>query len=321
MDKPFNDDTILARWLSGELSEEDKTALQGEDMAAYERIIKTAERMKPPPYDAQAELDRFQSATLKGRQKTSPATIIKTLHPRPRLKRWLPYAAAAAITILLAGWMIWPKTIAPEHFVAEAGSRTEALLADGSTSQLNAGSTLSFSSSPTLREANLNGEAFFDVQKNEVPFQVTTASGTVTVLGTSFNVYDRDGIMEVSCRSGKVRVIFEGTPKGYDLLPGQSVLKEPGATVLRGDNNKVAPFDWTRGTSFFDKRPMAEVLAALERQYGLTIENEDGVNTSEKVKLSFPNDNLDQALRNVMTHLRGAAYEKQGKRLILRKKD
>ncbi len=57
------------------------------------------------------------------------------------------------------------------------------------------------------REVWIEGEAFFSVKPSSVPraFLVHTASNmNVEVLGTTFNVVDRHGRMQVVLNSGKV---------------------------------------------------------------------------------------------------------------------
>ena len=114
-------------------------------------------------------------------------------------------------------------------------------LPDGSSIQLNGGSEASYDASSweDNREISLEGEAFFDVEKGS-PFQVVTAQGTVEVLGTTFNVQNRNGEFEVTCYTGKVRVASEG--QEVELTPGDRAVlqdKELGKLI----SNDEAP-DW-----------------------------------------------------------------------------
>ena len=47
------------------------------------------------------------------------------------------------------------------------------------------------------RSLTLSGEAYFDVQKGNKPFTISTNQGQVTVLGTSFNVRSRADGFEI----------------------------------------------------------------------------------------------------------------------------
>ncbi len=284
MEPSFQDETLLARWLSGELSPAEEKALRERpDFADYERIAQSASQLRAPDYDARAELAR-----LKARRATAATT--RTLHPRPRPKsRRLWYAAAAAITLLLAAWFLLPK--AGDHYE----ERGEHLLADGSNVQLNAGSELSFLEGET-RAATLSGEAFFEVAKKDIPFVVTTELGTVTVLGTSFNVYERGQEMRVACQTGKVSVQFSGQSTIYPLTRGESVSLLPDGTVANNRSTREESMDWLNGHSYFQNRPLSEIFAEFERQYQVTFNLPPAFDDTELASSRFNNDDLEKAL-------------------------
>ena len=54
-------------------------------------------------------------------------------------------------------------------------------------------------------------------------FLVKTELGTVRVLGTSFNVYEREGNFEVQCLTGKVEVSNQDQSEKVILTPGEVV--------------------------------------------------------------------------------------------------
>ncbi|MCR6718728.1 MAG: FecR family protein [Chitinophagaceae bacterium] len=92
------------------------------------------------------------------------------------------------------------------------GVKSTIALADGSKVWLNADSKIQYPARFTgnTREVFLNGEAFFDIEKNpEKPFIIHLTNGTIRVLGTSFNVkaYDGETIVETSVATGKVAFI------------------------------------------------------------------------------------------------------------------
>lgn len=304
MEPSFQDETLLARWLSGELSPAEEKALRERpDFADYERIAQLSSQLRAPDYDARAELAR-----LKARRATAAKTRTLPLRQRPHYRR--AWYAAAAITLLLAAWFLLPE--AGDHYEGTG----QHLLADGSNVQLNAGSELSFLEGET-RAARLSGEAFFEVAKKDIPFVVTTDLGTVTVLGTSFNVYERGQEMRVACQTGKVSVQFAGQPTSHPLTRGESVSLLPDGSVANNRSTREESLDWLNGHSYFQNRPLSEIFAELERQYDVEVILPVGLDTAELASgVRFPNDNLDQALKQVFEIL-PFRYTLVGQKVIL----
>ena len=75
------------------------------------------------------------------------------------------------------------------------------------------------------REVVLEGEAFFDVAKNEKPFIVKTSFGDVRVLGTAFGIsaYASEPESYTTLVRGKVSVEREGI-KPVVILQGEQVV-------------------------------------------------------------------------------------------------
>ena len=79
-------------------------------------------------------------------------------------------------------------------------------LPDGSTVFLASNTSLEYHSDfKNTRDIKLDGEAFFDVARDEGhPFKIETQYGNVKVLGTSFNVNTKHNATKVSVNSGLV---------------------------------------------------------------------------------------------------------------------
>jgi len=155
---------------------------------------------------------------------------------------------------------------------ATRGSSTETRLPDGTRVCLNGASTLSLSRSfgRDAREVTLEGEGYFEVAKDAAkPFRVHAGSATVTVTGTAFNVrsYADEPEIVVSLLEGSVRL---NSPSAQvSLRPGQSavVSRENGQIRLASAESNVA--DWTEGQIVFVDRSIPEILASVERAYGV----------------------------------------------------
>ena len=197
--------------------------------------------------------------------------------------------------------------------LADAGARTEFLLPDNSTVLLNAGSSAEFKANKwnDEREVELNGEGYFKVAKGKT-FDVKTVLGTVTVIGTQFNVKARDNRFEVTCYEGKVKVTYKS--EVVYLLPGNSVAFENGKSIAIAGDNRQQPGWLTFEAAFTAEKP-ENILQEIERQYNIDIE----MAAKPEGKLftgTLPMDNLDTALEifGTVYHLKP---EKRGNKIIL----
>ena len=92
--------------------------------------------------------------------------------------RWWLYAAAIVCIVSLASLSIFyiqkqkiivgNNAVKTNEIVSRSGARTKLMLSDGSQVWLNSGSKLNYSGdyNKTLREVDLEGEAYFDVAKD-----------------------------------------------------------------------------------------------------------------------------------------------------------
>ena len=107
----------------------------------------------------------------------------------------LAYAFALMIIALLTGPKIYDLATHITVY-AERGGQAEINLTDGTIVRLNSESSLKYKRNfnSGSRIVNLSGEGYFKVVKGNYPFTVNTQYGTVTVLGTKFNIHARNEI-------------------------------------------------------------------------------------------------------------------------------
>ncbi|RZL08076.1 MAG: FecR family protein [Hymenobacter sp.] len=200
--------------------------------------------------------------------------------------RW----AAVAVLGLGLGWWVPHRhaPTAPTHWVQASNAKQPAqllVLADGSRVTLYAGSTLRYLDglAGTRREVYLQGKAFFKVAKNpNRPFLVFTDKLVTTVLGTSFLVTAYTGAeAKVAVCEGRVAVQpragaeLAATPTsvpaaGVLLLPNQQVHYSP-ATKALTKALVEQPVRLATQPLAFKNQPVADVLNALEKAYGVNI--------------------------------------------------
>lgn len=278
---------IIKKWLANELSEEER--LEFESSEAYTEVRKLSDALqafKAPTYNTDEEYEKLSDKVFH-----SHKTISLYQYLKPVLK-----IAALFIITLTIGYFLY-NSIDPsgkqQEWIAE---QSEVYLPDSSLAMVNTGSKIRFTKKTWSKERNveLQGEAFFKVKKGS-RFHVKTNQGTVTVLGTQFNVKDWGGYYEVTCYSGLVKVTTKS----------DTILLKP-TKAFRIINNKKENFNisnkpmpgWIQGESSFNSVPLKYVFAELERQYKITIETKN-VELNQLFTGSFSNNNLTIALESV----------------------
>jgi transmembrane sensor len=207
-------------------------------------------------------------------------------------------AAAAILCILFTGYLMLYK-FSTTVTVSRYGERLYVQLPDGSGVTLNAGSKISHKTYGWRknREVSLDGEAFFEVTEGS-RFTVVTGSARTRVLGTSFNVFERNREFRVKCSSGRIEVITKA---------GQHAILEPGEYLV-GTNNRITGLSaesdkkinsWIRGEFYFHNEPLTNVFAEIERQFNITIDYR--ASESRSYSGYFNDKNLDAALNLVCT--------------------
>jgi transmembrane sensor len=214
---------------------------------------------------------------------------------RRRRKRQVWYWAAAAIFLFS---LFIPLLITPDRNVEYQtgfGETRSIALPDGSTVILNANSHLSFSNDiakHSIREIKLDGEAYFSVvhTKDNKPFVVSTSRGVaVEVLGTSFNVYDRNKT-KIVLNSGKIRLSLPGTGKEEE-----KIVMEPGEMVEYVENSytkkTVDPkiyAAWTEKKIILDQTSLREMIEMGKNNYNVEITVESAAMLDQTVSGSMP---------------------------------
>lgn len=244
-----------------------------------------------PADDSEVLLSEKTEIGQRIRQKLLAATTRKPV----KIGWW---AAVAASLSLLAGviWYNGPGQVPyfpalssiwngdDEGFaVSNTSHKPQRLtLEDGSVVILQPNSRISYPDhfGERKRMVYLHGEAFFQVKRDVTkPFIVSTENLATQVLGTSFNVksYDGAGSIEVQVASGRVSVYETSKTSGkngFILTPNQKVVfdKESRKMELGIVRNPVAVKKAESAARFeFAETPAVDVLALLEKTYGLDI--------------------------------------------------
>lgn len=248
--------------------------------------------------------------TIDKKQEHKPTTKIYQL--KFRTIAWVS-GVAAAIALLIV-FFPFTNSEMPEMAATEIGEQQSIQLPDNSLISLNAVSSVSYDAENWKNEriVKLQGEAFFKVEKGS-SFTVESNQGSVTVLGTEFNIFDRDNVYEVECLEGRVQVILKDKSE-FILEAGDKVIKKEGedARVFRAVIEKI---DWLNKYVEIKDADLGYVMEEISRYFDLEIENLDKIKSLTYTGF-FSTNSLDSAIYQVLWPL-DISYELKGNKLII----
>ena len=297
MDKDY----LIEKWLKDELTDAEKQAFNQLDEADFNQfIVDNAKSFKASNF---SKIDNFN--IFKANYNSQKVTVKK-------LNWWSPLIKIASVLVITLGvyfaFFNNPETL----YKTIASEKISVELPDQSKVELNAQSSIAFNSKnwKNNRAVKLQGEAYFKVAKGNV-FDVVTTQGKVIVVGTQFNVKQRDNYFEVKCFEGIVNVTANDISKQlaagetFQLLNGQ---------FSEGKTRTSSP-KWIDNMSEFEAIPFKEVLAELERQYNIQIAIKV-VAIDRLFTGSFTHNNLENALKAV-TQPMNMTYELNTSNLVI----
>ncbi len=220
----------------------------------------------------------------------------ETITPKTPWIRSL-WAAPTLAMCCLALWLFSPlPMLLRADFHTGYGEMRDIRLSDGSVAHLNSNSALAVRIDGNQRQLTLlQGEAWFEVSPDSSrPFQVHAEHGTVTALGTAFNIRLRNSQAEVSVTQHSVsidveqdsgqalhEVVSEGQQLAYDQQAGMGKIKAIDSQTVTA---------WQRGKLVFENQPLGEVMAELNRYHrGYLLISDDSI-TQRRVNGVFRTD-------------------------------
>ncbi|MFT6882844.1 MAG: transmembrane sensor [Marinoscillum sp.] len=298
-----DEDQILNKWLSGEISDKEISAdIDQETLAKYQQILGEVDRWTPD--NTPLAFDR-ESFTAK---RSAKVIALNT-------SQWLSIAASIVLISFLSFW--WLNNQSKSEYVADAGETLKIDLPDGSSYvTLSSGASVKWNDDEWEtgnRSLSLDGKAFFDVSPGA--FLVKTSTGSVDVLGTTFEVFSFEKSLEIICFTGKVR----GTAtdlKTQIISAGEAALFHDGNWEEKQSIAANEPA-WLTGKFDFSNAPLSQVIKSLEDQYEIVIEDKV-IDTTQRFTGSIPTDNLNAALKLVFDPF-GITYLLKDKKLTLSK--
>lgn len=280
------------------------------------------------------------------------ANIQAEIKHRQRMRLWQRWGSIAA-TVLIIGGAGWWWTAFHEQAPADGGAQTELVLsqtmsrryadiaekdskqvvsvpagaeysenlADGTKVIINASTTLSYPKEfeGSRREVELSGEAYFEVAHDDsAPFVVTTAAGTIEVLGTHFNVVADSDRTTVTLAEGSVRLRF--SDREFLMKPGEQACMHSDGTIDVRHVNTQNYTSWSTGIYDFTDASLDEIARQMSLWYGVRITiADDELADSRYTGVIMRSESLQNAL-NMLTTVSDLQFEVSGKTIEIKSK-
>lgn len=243
---------LIHSYLNNEMSlNEENTFKKTKDYFKYKEVFDAFENTKSVSFNEEELLHRIVKSKEKSQLKKNRTTY----------KKWLPLSIAASLLLFISLLYF----LRPTSYTTDVAETTQISLPDNSIVWLNAKSKITPSKNwGKSRNVALIGEAYFEVAKGKI-FSVTTPIGVVTVLGTKFNVKQRNNSFEVHCFEGSVSVLYG------DI---KTILK-PNELFTSSQNHKITKAldkpNWILQKSVFKQTSLTEVVSDISLHYDIEI--------------------------------------------------
>ena len=274
------EDNYLAKWIDGESKEDVNDPV-------LQQIKEVSGQLTTPDFDKEKVFENIQQN--KAKSKTS----------------YFKWSIAASLLVIIGLGSLY--LLSSKSFNTKAMASENIQLPDKSQVMLQSGSQLNFNTFTWSldRKVNLEGAAFFDVEKGAV-FTVSTQNGDIKVLGTEFKVSSFQNQLLVRCYEGSVSIEKNGK---------QSIIK-PGDRIVVDQNNKRhitkdldLSFEQSGKEEFYNyRKTFLELTELLEKLYDIKISSE--VKRDKHFTGAIPLYDLKKAL-NIITNTYQVNYQQE----------
>lgn len=233
-------------------------------------------------------------------------------------------AAAAVVTVVVGGVAFYGSKPAGSAYATNIGERETLSLADGSQIELNTDTVLRTAVSANKRIVWLDhGEAYFHVKHDPAhPFVVIAGAEKVTDLGTEFSVRRDTDRLKVAVVEGVVQLDttrrLHNEPEQRVLRKGDVVVATASAiTLTRSSPHELTDeLGWRHGVLIFDRTPLSEAAAEINRYNRKKLVIADPVAARMKIGGTFPKNNIN-AITVAARELFGLHVEDRGDEIVI----
>ena len=294
---------LIAKKFTKEISEDEMNELdkwineKSQNKKLYEKLSSIWQESVDVNIDFEPETEKAI--------KVFKARVKRSVRQKQRRVVQLRITQIAASIIIIVGFSIFLlQNINSVKIVSNNWSTKKIMLPDSSIIYLNKNTKIKYKKDFENRIVELDGEAFFEVKKqNGNPFAVKTNGTYTKVLGTSFNIRSRKRIennVQVLVLTGKVEFSGHNKKRSVILTPHQHAIYTNEVSAIEisefANPNLLA---WKTGILKFENNTLKEVFETLKDVYDIEYE----VNRSEmldlKVTCEFNNAGIEDILNDL----------------------
>lgn len=311
----------VKKYMEGSASEEEMHKLlqwlEQNNLAEFEHIKnewKANLEQAETPLKTLIELDRFKSNMLKDDQ----LRIRKTSF----LQNIYKYAAILFLFLAIGSVIFYPfisdknRELQYSTVFADNGQVSKSMLPDGTMIWLNSGSSIKYNTNFGVdnRNVELEGQAFFDVTKNEkLPMIVSCDQINVKVLGTQFTAesYSESENINVVLVEGSVELRAKNNRKAFaKMKPDQRLVynkNDRKYEILKVETKNYT--GWKEGVIQFYNQPLKKVVLKLCKRYNQEIVLDKKLENYE-VTFSIRNEELSDVMNLILAITPATAIQK-----------
>lgn len=263
--------------------------------------------------DARASLERLREKA--SARKNAAAKVVSLEQRSP----WLKIAVAILFLAGSALFYFYQFNVPELQFVTNNEIKADTL-SDGSIVTLNKASVLKYPKKFSGKQRSVilaKGEAFFDVAHNkQLPFIIVAGRTSIRVVGTSFNVKNKNGNVEVIVETGVVQVTRNG--QRVLLKPGEKVLVKQDERLFKKESNPDQLYNYYRSKQIVaNNTPLWRVVEILNEAYDCKIV----LGRKELNDLPLNTIFKDQSLNDVLvvlSHTFNVTVERKDREIVIK---
>lgn len=304
-----NFDQLLERYLTGEVSEQERLKLE-----AWLEVRKTGGSANLEL--SKEEEEKLFQKIINNKDNVREIKIFKTKEQKNGL--WFMRIAASLLFLLgvaYFGTYLFNKKDYKAVWYAEDQVQ-KLILNDGSIVWLRGKSSLEYYEKPDgVRYTELQGEGLFEVAKDtEHPFIIQCGTATLKVLGTSFNVKVNRKILELEVLTGTVNLSLESDKVGVDVRPNEKVIYKGSGPLVKEHLNpeeKQSLVSHTEYNMQFINATLTSVIKRLEDKFDVTIKLANSQIGDCRITADLTDNGLERSLQ-LIAEVLNIEFTKQG---------